>query len=185
MPGNAKKLHHARAATGAVLALALAVPLTTIPQAAAEPPAHAQGGGKGNPGGGHPGRGNSGQDSASTPTLDLSDPASAAAALGTAVLGKALFTAQERQTILGYFEPYRGGAKGLPPGLAKRDSLPPGLAKRGGSLPPGLRGQALPGDLASRLPARDDRWRRVVVGSDVVLIDAVSDIVVDVIRGVL
>jgi hypothetical protein len=95
-----------------------------------------------------------------------------------------LFTDRERRIIQDYFQPYRTGTKGLPPGLAKRDTLPPGLAKRGGALPPGLAAKALPGDLRGRLPTRDDRWRRVIVGSDVLLIDAVSDLIVDVIRDV-
>lgn len=85
----------------------------------------------------------------------------------------------------------KGSGKGqksdLPPGLAKRDRLPPGLQKqleRNGRLPPGLERRALPADLESRLPDRADT-ERVIVGSDVVLIEKGTDLVLDVIRDVI
>ncbi|MFA7429296.1 MAG: hypothetical protein WCZ23_03965 [Rhodospirillaceae bacterium] len=75
--------------------------------------------------------------------------------------------------------------KGLPPGLAKRDSLPPGLAKqldRNGRLPPGLEGRALPDDLERRLPRRAGT-KRVIVDNDIVLIEDGTRLVLDVLRG--
>jgi hypothetical protein len=81
----------------------------------------------------------------------------------------------------------KGQKSGLPPGLAKRDRLPPGLQKqldRNGSLPPGLDRRALPADLENRLPDRADS-ERVIVGTDVILIEKGTDLVLDVIRDVV
>jgi hypothetical protein len=79
----------------------------------------------------------------------------------------------------------KGNNKGMPPGLAKRgDNLPPGLAKRGGELPPGL-AKRLPSDLERELPPRPRTYRRVVVDNDIVLIDAATNKVLDVLEDVL
>jgi Ni/Co efflux regulator RcnB len=75
--------------------------------------------------------------------------------------------------------------KGMPPGLARRGgNLPPGLAKRGGELPPGL-AKRLPSDLERELPPRPKAYRRVVVDNDIVLIDAATNVVLDVLEDVL
>lgn len=79
----------------------------------------------------------------------------------------------------------KGKHKGIPPGLAKRGGdLPPGLAKRGGKLPPGL-AKRLPSDLERRLPPRRAKYRRVVVDNDIVLIDAATNKVLDVLEGIV
>jgi len=73
----------------------------------------------------------------------------------------------------------------LPPGLAKKDRLPPGLEKhleKSGRLPPGLEKRLLPDELSSRLPRRDNNTIRRIVGDDVVLLDAATDLVLDIIR---
>ena len=57
----------------------------------------------------------------------------------------------------------KGGKSKLPPGLAKRD---------------------LPADLTRRLPKRDDGTERVIVDSDVVLVEAATGVVLDILRGV-
>ena len=76
----------------------------------------------------------------------------------------------------------KGRGNGLPPGLAKRDQLPPGLAKRGNQLPRGLmRGDLPPG----KLPKLPDDVERVVVDSDVLLIERGTSIILDVLEGVL
>ena len=119
-----------------------------------------------------------------------------------------VFTTVERRILRRYYEARHGEAadsgdrhnkrrhkgngkgkkhKGMPPGLAKRGgNLPPGLAKRGGKLPPGL-AKRLPRDLRQDLPPRSPKYRRVIVDNDIVLIDAatnkVLDILEDVIRG--
>lgn len=74
-----------------------------------------------------------------------------------------------------------------PPGLAKRDRLPPGLDKplqKNGQLPPGLQGRGLPGDLETRLSPLPAGYARMVIGSDIVLGNTRTNVVVDILRGV-
>ena len=81
-----------------------------------------------------------------------------------------------------------GKSKKMPQGLAKRDSLPPGLEKqlqKNGTLPPGLAKRDLPPDLARRMPARNDGTETVIVDSDVVLVEAATGVVLDILRGVV
>ena len=76
-------------------------------------------------------------------------------------------------------------AKGLPPGLAKRDSLPPGLAKqleKNGTLPPGLAKRALPADLESQLPPVPKGYQRSILEDmTVVLIEEATGRIADII----
>lgn len=99
-----------------------------------------------------------------------------------------VFSEIERRIIHDYFGlpgDYHGGkAKGLPPGLAKRDQLPPGLAKRD-RLPPGLAKRDLPSGLHSRLGPARHGTRRYIVGNDVLLIEAATGIVLDIIYDVV
>lgn len=77
------------------------------------------------------------------------------------------------------------GAKGLPPGLAKKDHLPPGLAmqlERNGRLPPGLEKRDLPEDLLKRLPKPLHGTRRIMAGNDILLIDEVTETILDIIK---
>jgi len=94
-----------------------------------------------------------------------------------------------------------GGARGgvlsardrrlLPPGLAKRGSdLPPGLQKqlaKNGKLPPGLekRLQPFPPQLESRLPKLPPYYERGVIGSDVIILNRKTQMIVDIMRDVL
>jgi len=74
---------------------------------------------------------------------------------------------------------------GLPPGLAKKGTLPPGLAKqlaRNGHLPPGLEYRGLPNDLIVQLPALQPAYRYVIVDDKVMLIQAASNLVLDVLE---
>ncbi len=74
--------------------------------------------------------------------------------------------------------------KGLPPGLAKRDQLPPGLEKqlqKNGTLPPGLAKRDLPPDLEDRLGRPPEGYERTIVDNDVVLVEAATRKVVDII----
>ena len=77
----------------------------------------------------------------------------------------------------------KGGGKGMPPGLAKKDKLPPGLAKRE-TLPPGLAKRDMPADLASRLPTRAG-LKTVIVDKSVVLVEEATNTVLDVIANVV
>jgi Ni/Co efflux regulator RcnB len=75
--------------------------------------------------------------------------------------------------------------KSLPPGLAKQGKIPPGIAaqiQQGKRLPEGV-GRALPSGLNALLPQRTG-VQSLLVGDDVVLVDAVSQVIVDVLRGV-
>ena len=91
------------------------------------------------------------------------------------------FSHRDRLLIRDY---YRAN---LPPGLAKKRRLPPGLEKQlyeRGTLPPGLSGQRLPGELERQLGRLPDGYARVRVGMDVILMDQRSRVIVDIIRGI-
>ena len=80
----------------------------------------------------------------------------------------------------------RGNSDNMPPGLAKRDQLPPGLAmqlERYGTLPPGLAKRDLPPDLLARLTGPARGTARQVVGSDVLLVDTATGVILDILRG--
>ncbi len=79
----------------------------------------------------------------------------------------------------------KGRGHGLPPGLAKRDQLPPGLAKRGNRLPPGLMKSDLPPELEKTLPELPDNVERVVVDTNIILVEKGTDLILDVMEGVL
>lgn len=79
-------------------------------------------------------------------------------------------------------------AGGLPPGLAKREQLPPGLQKqiqRKGTLPPGLQTHPLPVQVERELGQAPKGTKRVVVGTDVILMEIGTKIILDVIKDVL
>jgi hypothetical protein len=97
-----------------------------------------------------------------------------------------IISATERALIGDYVTKAKASSQGLPPGLAGRP-LPPGLRKhieRTGQLPPGLQKRVLPGDLRSRLPHRAGQDFRVV-GNDIVLIEIATNLVLDIMQGVL
>ncbi len=102
------------------------------------------------------------------------------------------FLPEERRIIEQYYRHgSKGKAKGLPPGLAKRGgNLPPGLQKhleKNGQLPPGLqkRLEPLPVDLDRRLPYLPDDWERVILDSDVILIDRRTNRILDIIENII
>ena len=77
--------------------------------------------------------------------------------------------------------------KGLPPGLAKRDTLPPGLAKqlqKNGRLPPGLEKRDIPSGLRSMLPRRLPGQKRVVVDNDILLIEEATGVILDILEDI-
>jgi hypothetical protein len=66
--------------------------------------------------------------------------------------------------------------RGLPPGLAKRETLPPGLRRQireRGSLPPGLEKRLVPvpNEWSSRLPSIGRYQRRYFAGDDLIVVD--------------
>ena len=113
-----------------------------------------------------------------------------------------VLTAVEKRIIGDYYQhqytawvetesPGNGKGKGknkhgngnLPPGLAKKGTLPPGLAKqlaRNGTLPPGLAKRALPHDLLVQLPPRPVGYQLVLVDDRVMLIQAATNVIMDV-----
>ena len=98
-----------------------------------------------------------------------------------------VISAVERALIGDYVRKAKTSGQGLPPGLAKRQYLPPGLQKhieRTGRLPPGLEKRRLPGDLRALLPIRSGQDFRVV-GNDIVLIETATELILDVMQGVL
>lgn len=125
--------------------------------------------------------------------------AQGAADIGGAVIraaAEASFSESDRREIERWFRLARRAAgveddrkgkhgkdRGLPPGLAKRDSLPPGLAKRD-TLPPGLAKRDLPGGLESKLSRLPRGMRRSQVGDDIVLIEEATGLILDILRGV-
>jgi hypothetical protein len=96
------------------------------------------------------------------------------------------FSVRDRELIREYYAGRR--SKPLPPGLAKRDRLPPGLdrqLRKGGQLPPGLKGRVLPRELERRLSPLPEGYARVIVGGRIVLQNAGTRVVVDVIQDIV
>jgi hypothetical protein len=96
-----------------------------------------------------------------------------------------VFNDYDRRYIRDYYSRYHKyyRKKGLPPGLAKRRVLPPGLAKRD-RLPPGLEGHYLPYELDRRLSPLPPNYVRLKIGKDIVLMDARTRVIFDIILDV-
>ncbi|HEA25809.1 MAG TPA: hypothetical protein ENH92_01670 [Ectothiorhodospiraceae bacterium] len=103
-----------------------------------------------------------------------------------------VFSDGDRRHIHNYYEEryqkrhhHKGkkGRKGLPPGLAKRDRRPPGFAKRD-HLPKGHGGQRLPHELGRRLSRLPAGVIRVRIGTELVLMDEHTRVVLDVIKDI-
>jgi hypothetical protein len=98
---------------------------------------------------------------------------------------KVVFSDHDRRLIHQYYND--GKRKKLPPGLAKKKQLPPGLQKqvrKNGSLPPGLESSYLPHDLERNLKSLPGGYLRLRVGTDIVLMDATTRIILDVIKDI-
>ncbi|MBI4401153.1 MAG: hypothetical protein HY581_05940 [Nitrospirae bacterium] len=81
------------------------------------------------------------------------------------------------------------GRKGLPPGLAKKAKLPPGIEKqleRNGTLPQGLEKEMepLPRELEERLKPLPPDHVRVVVGTDIIVMNKTTQKILDIVRDV-
>lgn len=167
-----------RSASALILSTALAALLTAAGPAMAAPPE-----GKGKPdhaGGPSKSQGNGPGNDALIAPLKKGE-----ADVGDIILDTVL-TEVERRLIRDYFA--GTDRSSLPPGLAKRDQLPPGLARqvqRNGVLPPGLDPDPLPRDLIDRLPRRGQGIDRVVVGTDVILIEQGTRLILDIMENVL
>jgi hypothetical protein len=87
------------------------------------------------------------------------------------------FTDRDRRVIQDYFR-HR-----VPPGLAKKGGLPPGLARKQ-VLPSGARTHRLPADLVTRLSPIPPGYVRVRVGTDIVLMEGSTRLVLDIVHDV-
>ena len=113
-------------------------------------------------------------------------------AFAEASITDVVLTEIERRLIASYYQDHydqferEGGKnkhKSLPSGLAKRGTLPPGLQKqlvRNGTLPPGLEWRSLPADLQVQLPHRPADQRLVILDDRVMLIQAATNLILDV-----
>ncbi len=116
----------------------------------------------------------------------------------------AAFEEAEKQVIYRYFDGYvkdKGdyaqdhdhdydGHKSKYKKGKKKKGLPPGIAmklERGGTLPPGIAKRYLPDDLDHKLPPAPHGYERRIVDNDVLLVEAdtgkIADILTDVLLG--
>ncbi len=65
------------------------------------------------------------------------------------------------------------GARSLPPGIEKN-------LQRGKALPPGIAKQALPVDLAGRLPPPANGYERIVVSGKILLVEIATQVIHDI-----
>ena len=75
--------------------------------------------------------------------------------------------------------------KDIPPGIAKKGSLPPGIYKqlvRNGQIPPDVHYQSLPPDLIVQLPPLAPAYQYVIVDDRVLLIQAATRAILDVLQ---
>ena len=132
------------------------------------------------------------------PVLVLTMVGGAWAAVSVQGKVEIVFTPQERQIIREYYSKeiieqaggVKGkGKKGLPPGLAKKEKLPPGIRKqlqRNGTLPPGLENkmEPLPKEVEVRMKQLPPECTRVVVGTDIIILDKTTQKILDIIHDV-
>jgi len=98
---------------------------------------------------------------------------------------KLVFSDHDRQMIQEYYG--NSKRKKLPPGLAKKKHLPPGLQnhiRKNGKLPPGLEGGNLPYELERNLASLPGNYLRIRIGTDIVLMDGRTRLILDVIKDV-
>jgi hypothetical protein len=92
-------------------------------------------------------------------------------------LGDAIISAAERALIREYYQEHP---------VATSSDLPPGIRKkvaRGQPLPPGI-AKRFPGELSNRMPPRPGYGYRTV-GSDVLLVEVATGVIVDLIKDVM
>lgn len=92
-------------------------------------------------------------------------------------LGSVIISAAERALIREYYQQHP---------VAYSNDLPPGIQKklaRGKPLPPGI-AKRFPNELSGRMPPRPGYGYRVV-GSDVLLVEVATGVIVDLIKDVL
>lgn len=97
---------------------------------------------------------------------------------------RVVFTDHDRRLINDYYAPRY---KSLPPGLAKKDRLPPGHAWRVRPNQPvndDVSWRYLPRELEQRLTRLPPEYVRVIVGTDAVIMNVRTRVVVDVLEDI-
>jgi hypothetical protein len=97
---------------------------------------------------------------------------------------RVVFSDRDRVLIRDY---YAAQYRGLPPGLAKQGKVPPGHAKkmqRGVPVPEGHAWRNLPRDLEDRLSRLPEGYVRIVIGTDVGILDVRTRVVLDLLEDV-
>ena len=110
----------------------------------------------------------------------LSVPTAAAADAGISVT----FSDAEVRIITAWYDDHAPKKRGK----GKHGGLPPGIAKnlaRGKSLPPGIAKQHLPQELQRALPAAPAGFDRIIVDGKVLLVDAATQVIHDVLMDVV
>lgn len=87
-------------------------------------------------------------------------------------------TTQDRVWVREYFVAAPVGVQTLPPGIAKK-------VARGRPLPPGLARQPVPYEVRARLPYCTNGLECIMLGADMLILDAVHGVVRDIVRGVV
>ncbi len=91
------------------------------------------------------------------------------------------FSSRDRNTIRDWYRRH------LPPGLAKQGKIPPGHRKRlarQGHLPPDVEGRRLPRELRSRLAPVPEGYVRLRIGTDIVLMNTRTRLIVDMVEDI-
>lgn len=101
----------------------------------------------------------------------------------------AYFNDQHRRVARTYYAQHYGNAGNCPPGLAKKNNgcMPPGQAKKfrvGEPLPAGVVVYQVPQPVLVQLPPPPYGYRYARVGSDIVLVQAHNNLVIDIIVNV-
>lgn len=99
------------------------------------------------------------------------------------------FNDNQREAVRGYYVQQYGGGRGCPPGLAKKHNgcLPPGQVRyvMGEPLPRTVTVYPVPQPVIVQLPVAPPGYRYVRVGNDILLVSPQSQVVIDVIAGLL
>jgi len=98
---------------------------------------------------------------------------------------KLVFSDHDRKLIHQHYKYSK--RKKMPPGLAKKRHLTPGHQKhikKHGRLPPGLEGRYLPNDLEDRLDRLPKDYVRIRIGTDILLMERSTRLILDVITDV-
>ncbi|HEY0663111.1 MAG TPA: hypothetical protein VGD18_00715 [Thiobacillaceae bacterium] len=97
---------------------------------------------------------------------------------------RVVFTDRDRAIIRDY---YRDVYRSLPPGLAKKGKVPPGHAykmRRRASIPPDVAWEYLPPEVERRLSRLPDGYARLVIGTDVGIMNTRTRVVVDLLEDI-